>query len=148
MPYLEWAHEAETKTPEDTFRFLDRMQNEWDEGNKFDFGIFVDNVFVGRIGFFNVSIQHKSCEFGYWLDKDMTGRGIITKCVQALEKLLFGKLGFNRIVIRCDKRNLASAGVAKRCGYTQEAEFKQDRVRKYETGFSTTLVFAKVKGEN
>jgi len=147
LPYLEWSHETNTKTAEDTFRFLDKTANEWESQTKFDFGIFHDNNIVGRIGFFKVDLKTKSCELGYWLDKGSVGKGIVSKCVRAIEKILFEQLGFNRIVIKCDKNNIESAKVALRCGYKQEAELRECRLRVFNNTLTTDLVFAKLKSD-
>ena len=145
LPYLEWAHENSTRTPEDTFRFLDKTAKEWENQTRYEFGIILDNAFVGRIGIFNVDKKTKSCELGFWLDKDFTGKGIITKSVKAIEKILFEEFKINRIVIGCDKKNTKSAKVAMRCGYKQEAELEESRLREFYNTLYTHLVFAKLK---
>lgn len=146
LPWLEWALETVTKTAEDAFRFLDKVLIEWEEQKKYDFGIFHKNKYVGRFSFFDVKIKAKSCEIGYWLDKDATGKGIITDCIKVFEEMLFEQYGFNRIVIRCDKKNQSSANVAKRCGYTQEAELREERFRKDGSAVDM-LLYSKLKRE-
>jgi RimJ/RimL family protein N-acetyltransferase len=59
-------------------------------------------------------------EIGYWLAAGHTGRGLATVAAGALTRIAFDTLGVERVEIRCDPRNVASARVPHRLGYTTD----------------------------
>jgi RimJ/RimL family protein N-acetyltransferase len=59
-------------------------------------------------------------EIGYWLAAAHTGRGLATIAADALTRIAFDRLGVDRVEIRCDPRNVASARVPRRLGYTTD----------------------------
>lgn len=56
-------------------------------------------------------------EIGYWLDREVTGRGYATEAARALLELSRRAPGIARVEIHCDPRNLASAAVPRRLGF-------------------------------
>jgi RimJ/RimL family protein N-acetyltransferase len=81
---------------------------------------------LGNLGAFDLKLDVRSCEIGYWLRTDETGRGYMTEAVSALSIFLMKHLKVHRIQIKCDVRNDASAAVAKRCGYQFEGTLRHD----------------------
>lgn len=58
-------------------------------------------------------------EIGYWVRSDRTGRGYATAMAGALTEVAFERFPLiDRIEIRCDPANGASAAVARKLGYT------------------------------
>ena len=57
-------------------------------------------------------------EIGYWLGAAHTGRGLATAAAGALTRIAFDAPGVERVEIRCDPGNVASARVPERLGYT------------------------------
>jgi RimJ/RimL family protein N-acetyltransferase len=70
----------------------------------------------------------------------------MTEAVKIVEKEFFTN-GLNRIQIKCDERNIASSGVAKKCGYVFEGKFREDSYSEYFKDFRNTLVFSKLKSD-
>jgi RimJ/RimL family protein N-acetyltransferase len=59
-----------------------------------------------------------SClEIGYWVRTDRTGRGYATSAAEALTDAAFHYLDFERVTIRMDQANTASARVPPKIGY-------------------------------
>lgn len=56
-------------------------------------------------------------ELGYWLRADETGKGFATEAARALLSVAERIPAFSHIEIRCDARNLPSAGVPQRLGF-------------------------------
>jgi RimJ/RimL family protein N-acetyltransferase len=56
-------------------------------------------------------------EIGYWLSAAHTGRGLATEAAAVLTRLAFAAPAIDRVEIRCDPRNAASARVPHRLGY-------------------------------
>ena len=76
-----------------------------------------------------------------------TRKGYMTEALRILEKEVFENLKLNRIQIKCDERNEASFGVAKKCGYQYEGKFREDSFSEHFNDFRNTLVFSKLKSE-
>ena len=57
-------------------------------------------------------------EIGYWLAVAHTGRGLATSATALLTGVAFASPDIERVEIRCDPRNVASARVPERLGYT------------------------------
>lgn len=126
LPWLDWASLEFTKTPEDSFIFLYKAASEWKEGVKFEYGIFLDGkTYLGNIGVFDVDEKKRTAEIGYWLKKSATRKGYMTEAVKLIENEFFKEDGLQRLQICCDVNNIASARVAKKCGYQLEGRLRK-----------------------
>lgn len=67
-------------------------------------------------------------EIGYWIDTHYAGRGFVTEIVNALTRYALEGLKAQRVQIRTQINNEKSIAVAKRCGYSFEAQLKNDRL--------------------
>ncbi|MDR3126846.1 MAG: GNAT family N-acetyltransferase, partial [Rickettsiales bacterium] len=106
--WLTWVDRI--KTAEDEYDGLKCVSaNEW------NYFIFDGERLAGSAGFGDRDEKTKSLEIGYWLDKESTGKGIMTRAVGMLENAAFSA-GWNLIRIRCDALNAASQNVPKRLG--------------------------------
>jgi RimJ/RimL family protein N-acetyltransferase len=101
-------------------------------------------TFVGGIGFHAIHWHVPRLEIGYWLRTSMTGKGYMTEAVTALTAFGFRTLHAERLEIRCDARNIASASVARRAGYALEARLHHN-ARGNDGLLTDTLVFARLK---
>lgn len=91
-----------------------------EDGDEIGLQIVYKNKIVGGTGFHNIDRQSKSAEIGYWLAKNATGKGIVTKSVKCLLDYGFNELNLNRIVIKCVPTNIKSRAIPERLGFTQE----------------------------
>lgn len=75
--------------------------------------------FAGMIGLFH----NMSCgtELGYWVGRDLTGRGLATEAVQAFCRFAFRSLGVERIDACVFTDNPASVAVLRKTGFRQHA---------------------------
>jgi RimJ/RimL family protein N-acetyltransferase len=62
-------------------------------------------------------IGEDGLEMGYWLQADATGKGFMTEAADALTRLALQQPGIERVQIRCDPENVASAAVPRRLGF-------------------------------
>src|SRR5205085_1997863 len=60
-------------------------------------------------------------EIGYWVHRAWTRRGIASAAAGALTTTAFGLHGIERVEIRCDATNAASAGAPQRLGFALES---------------------------
>lgn len=114
----------------------------FDAETGFEYGLWLDDTFVGRIGVHAYNPAVPKGEIGYWTRTPYAGRGLATEAARALTDALCAA-GFRRVEIRCDALNEASASVARRAGYTLDAHFVNDAVSVTDpTQVRDTLVFS------
>ena len=82
--------------------------------------ITADGRFAGLVGFKDTDRANRKTEIGYWLGEEYQGRGIMTRCVEALCGLAFSELNINRIQIQCAVGNTKSSNIPRRLGFTLE----------------------------
>jgi RimJ/RimL family protein N-acetyltransferase len=101
-----------------------------------------DGEYVGMSEVHSFDWSVPRCEIGYWARTSMQGQGYITEAVRALTEFALTTLGMLRVEIRCNARNVRSAAVAERAGYSLEA-----RLHHYERDVGgelrDTLVYAR-----
>lgn len=114
LPFVDF-----TKQPSDTEAFISGVIS---KGNKKDhiYGIWYKEEFAGLIGFKDTDWVNKKTELGYWLAEHMQGKGIISLCVEKLNKYAFHSLKLNRIQIKVAEENSKSEKIPIRSGYTYE----------------------------
>jgi RimJ/RimL family protein N-acetyltransferase len=100
---------------------------------------------VGSSGLHRIDWQARRFEIGYWVRSTFKGRGYITEAVEAITHYAINELKANRIEIRCDSRNVRSARVAERLGYTMEGVLRNHTCDVNGT-LRSTMIFAKVRG--
>ncbi|GAA4519397.1 GNAT family protein [Brachybacterium paraconglomeratum] len=61
----------------------------------------------------------ESASLGYWVDTDVTGRGVATHAVQSAIAVAFGGLGLHRLQAEVKVGNEASVRVLEYCGFTE-----------------------------
>ncbi|WP_322904139.1 GNAT family protein [Paenibacillus campi] len=101
--------------------------------------------FVGSSGLHAIDWQVRKFEIGYWVSTAYAGQGYISEAVRAITEFAIERLQANRIEIRCDARNVSSARVAERCGYTLEGTLRNHKLDT-QGSLRHTLIFAKVRG--
>ncbi len=126
LPWLSWVHIYDAFTSfEDGVRARQEYQagklEEFEKGTSYAYDIYYDNELAGCIELKTISHENRSCDIAYWLSKDFTGKGIMTKSVNILAALAFENLDMHRISINVADKNLASRSVAERCGFKLDA---------------------------
>jgi ribosomal-protein-serine acetyltransferase len=86
-----------------------------------EMGIWFCGDLVGVISLSILEDSDTAAEFGYWLDGEHEGKGIITRCVRALMDHAIDNMGIERFVIGCAQNNPRSRAVAERLGYHLQA---------------------------
>ena len=99
------------------------------------------DTLVGSSGLQGIDWEVPKFEIGYWCRTSFTGNGYISEAVKAITSIAFDALGARRVEIRCDPRNLKSARVAERAGFTLEATLHNNE-RGTDGTLRDTLVFA------
>ena len=142
-PWFSWS--KQTQRTEDSLKYLFDKEEKTIQGEQIEYGLFLNSVYIGNISIFDIHKENKSAEIGYWLSSVNTKKGYMSEAVKILEKEAFENLCLNRIQIKCDAENIASIGVAKKCGFTYEGTLMEDTFSNYFNGFRNTMVFSKLK---
>jgi RimJ/RimL family protein N-acetyltransferase len=105
----------------------------------------ITDEFVGSSGLHRIDWNARCFEIGYWVRTSRSGKGLVTEAVRGIEQFAILHLQANRLEIRCDARNVRSAKVAERLGYTLEGVLR--RIKQDRTGvWVDTMIFSKVRG--
>ncbi|GEP24823.1 GNAT family N-acetyltransferase [Lentilactobacillus diolivorans] len=94
--------------------FLQDGAEKMAQGNFWFAVILVDGEVAGMLDLHGFNQTHHRCQIGYWLGSRFQGRGVMTICVAALEKIAFEELNMNRLELMADKHNQKSRSVAER----------------------------------
>jgi RimJ/RimL family protein N-acetyltransferase len=71
---------------------------------------------IGAIGV-HARIGPRALEIGYWIDGRLTREGFATEAADAVTRMALTLPDVDRVEIRCDPANVASAGVPRRLGF-------------------------------
>src|SRR3954471_4303792 len=116
-PFLPWATDGYDAEASRTF--IESSVEDWDKGTAFNYGIFTaEGDLIGGIGLMT-RMGPGVLEIGYWMRTAYTGRGHMTAAVQALTRVAFTLPGIERVAIRHDAANAASAAVAAKAGFVE-----------------------------
>jgi RimJ/RimL family protein N-acetyltransferase len=116
-PWMTWA--AQPLTREGILFYLEGAESRFEDGR--------DRVYVlvetdtGEV--VGTSALHskgdpRCLEIGYWVRTDRTKRGYASSAANALTEAAFHYAGVDRVKIRMDKANVASASVPPKIGFT------------------------------
>jgi RimJ/RimL family protein N-acetyltransferase len=116
-PWMPWATPAGISVETQRDRLL-RAEGTWSARGGYEYGIFfrADDALVGGCGL-HKRIGPRALEIGYWVHVDYIRLGIATASAAALTTAGFEVRGIERIEIRCDEANRASAAVPAKLGY-------------------------------
>lgn len=149
LPWLDWASIENTAAPEDCFVFLSGIDKRWKNDECYEYLIH-DQQTHQMMGGLSVILRDKRhfgvVELAFWLGKQYAGHGLMSEAIHLIEPILW-KSGVQRIVIRNDVKNIASANVAYRCGYTFEGIARRSRYSTTKKAWHDCNVFAKIKDQ-
>jgi ribosomal-protein-serine acetyltransferase len=119
-PWMPWAA-AEPLTRDDRARLIGEFGRQWEAGESFVYGIFVDGTPIGGTGL-HARIGADALEIGYWVHPRWTGRGIATATTRALAVAAFDLPDVVRVEIHHDRANVVSRRIPEKLGFTLVAE--------------------------
>jgi RimJ/RimL family protein N-acetyltransferase len=115
-PWVPWARAAPTEAEER--EFLQRAEAAWERRVVFAFAAEVPGA--GPVGGMLLQARREApgtMEIGYWMAAACAGRGYATASSRALTEAAFALPGVERVEIRCDEANGASAAVPRKLGF-------------------------------
>jgi RimJ/RimL family protein N-acetyltransferase len=115
--WVRWAM-REPASLEATVERIARNQKSFAAGVEFGYLVFTpgEETVIGSVGLHRRG-KPNSLEIGYWIREGWTGRGFATEATDAVTRAGFLLPHIDRLEIRCDPRNVASARIPHRLGY-------------------------------
>jgi RimJ/RimL family protein N-acetyltransferase len=98
----------------------------WRDQTASPFAVVVADEAAGGAGINWIDRDHGVGDVGYWLRRELRGRGYTTSAVRLLSRWAFD-LGCERLQIRADTKNAASVRVAERAGFRREGVMRSIR---------------------
>lgn len=97
-------------------------------GEGFVLGIWVSGELAGGTGFHLRwgPIAERNAEIGMWIRGSRAGQGLGTRALRLMLDWGFGAWGWERLIWRCDTRNVGSIRVAEKCGLRLEGTLRSD----------------------
>ena len=141
--WLPWVDHMKTLGQFQQF-ILTSMQR-WEAGSEIPFMIMQNDIAIGRVGIYHIDAYNKIGSIGYWLGKDFSGQGLITKVCSILIDYAFEKMNLNRIEIKCGTKNNKSKAIAERLQFTQEGIIRQGEF--VNNSFIDLYLFSMLKHE-
>ena len=125
-PWMPWA------VPEEPLEFVEercrRQVAEYLTNTNFLIRAWIGDELVGGTGFHLRcgSLEEGCAEIGMWIRASRAGQGLGTRVLRAMLDWGFGEWGWERLVWKCDTRNVASARVAEKAGMVREGVLRSD----------------------
>lgn len=113
-PFFPWV--IQIKSPQNQFEFYQAAHRLWEAKKEFHYVISFEEKIVGAISVHSINWTEGEVQFGYWVDSNYEGKGIISSAIQLLEKNLILK-GVTRFVIRFHDNNHRSKKLALNLDY-------------------------------
>jgi ribosomal-protein-serine acetyltransferase len=127
-PWLPWATDDYDEAA--AREFLERSAREWAVGTEFNYAIFTSvGDLIGSIGLMTRP-GPGALEIGYWIRTPWAGRGHMTAAVRVMARVARTLPGIERVIIRHDPANAASAAVAAKAGFAEEGMDGQAVIRR------------------
>ncbi len=121
-------------TPEASQRYAEACAADWDAGRAVRLAIRDRGTreFLGVVGLDSCVHLHRSCELGYWLKREGTGKGLMTEAARGIADFALHRMGVHRIRCAAATDNYQSLRVIARLGFrfegiARQAEFVQNR---------------------
>lgn len=131
-PFLPWAQDDYDTA--DSQSYIERSSKNWAEGTEFNYAIFTTaGDLAGGIGLMT-RMGPDVLEIGYWTRTAHAGRGYMTAAVEAISRVALTRPGIERVAIRHDVTNGASAAVATKAGFAETGRIEKEPEAPGETG--------------
>jgi ribosomal-protein-serine acetyltransferase len=125
MANYEYLHEwlpwlDETYTLEKSIEFAARNVQEFEDKSAVKLRIIYRDKVAGLVSLHHIDSRDKTAEVGYWVAKEYSGKGLVTKSAARLIEYGFEELKLNRIVIKCVPENTKSCAIPEKLGFIKE----------------------------
>jgi len=145
-PWMPWAR-TEPEDLQAKIERLRRWRGMFDLGKDFVYGLFSleEDVVLGSSGL-HTRGGDEVREIGYWIHADHINQGLATEAAGALTRIAFEVDDVARVEIHCDPRNVRSAAVPCKLGFTHEATLRR-RTADAEDGRHDSMIWSLFRDE-
>ncbi len=119
LPWIEHASKDDTGTIYDCYTYLEKNSLAWDDKSKFEFFIKEkeSDTTIGMVAIFpNINRTKQTVNCGFWLAHNECRKGHLKNVIDSIERVVLG-LGFDKMSIITDAKNIASNKAANKLGY-------------------------------
>ncbi len=127
QPWLSWV--SANYDEKSAQVFINNSLRQLADNNGMHLGVFFQGQLAGAIGYGYWNWRARRTELGYWLGRDFTGQGLMTRAVAALTDYAFEVLALNRLEVRMAIENKRSAAIPERLAFTYEGIRQQYDMR-------------------
>ena len=121
--WLPWVEQTlNEKNIEDFLKLSYKLNQGQQQLNSF---ICFQKELVGSISLVRIDKENKTAEIGYWLSKDMQGKGIISAAAKVMITHSFNILQLHRIEIKVATENKKSRAIPQRLGFQLEGVLRE-----------------------
>jgi len=128
-PWMPWMRE-EPRDLDDRIEFLRILRAKFDRDEEFVYGIFDrdEQRVLGGTGLHD-RLGEDALEIGYWVHAARLGEGLATEAAGAMTRVAFEAMSMERVEVHCDPKNVRSAAVPKKLGFTLDATLRKRALR-------------------
>jgi RimJ/RimL family protein N-acetyltransferase len=147
-PWMPWA-QFEPQTLEEKVELLRGFRGRFDLDQEYAYGVFArdESRLLGGSGLHRRG-DEGSLEIGYFIRADATRQGLATEVTAVLARVGFEFCDLDRVEIKVDPENLASLGVPRKLGFTEQVVLQGVLPPKREGGASRdAILFTMDAGE-
>lgn len=117
--HMSWAAHTEKSS---ALAWVQSVQKNIADDNGITWAIVHDGKVVGAIGFDNIRRELRAwridrAELGYWLARDLWGKGLMTEAANAVLVFAFQELGLHKVTVGCLEQNTPSRRVIEKVGF-------------------------------
>ena len=110
---------------QNTVDFIHITRMQYERSETIQFALIYKGKIAGVVGFHRIDWINRLTSIGYWIGEKYQGKGLVTKACSSVLDYSFGKMGLNRIEIRCATENYKSRAIPVRLGFKEEGLIRQ-----------------------
>jgi RimJ/RimL family protein N-acetyltransferase len=142
-----WDHMPSRASGDGFDAWFDRSLELALTGREAVWSVRADGALVGSTRYLAIEPDHRRLEIGHtWCAPQVWGSRVNPACKLALLRYAFESLGFNRVELKTDNRNLRSQAAIAKLGATREGVFRAHMVRRDGT-LRDSVYFSIVRDE-
>ncbi len=105
---------------QNTIDFIRITLMQYERNETVQFTLLYNGEIAGVVGFHKIDWLNRTTSIGYWIGQQYQGKGLVTKSCSKVLDYAFGRMGLNRIEIRCATENYRSRAIPERLGFKEE----------------------------
>ena len=140
-PWMTWVDRVIDVS--DTYTFVRSAEKEAYDHAAFKAGIWRDRELIGSIDLHDIDWNNAHASIGYWLAREHTGQGIMTRAVRLMTEYAFEALDLHRIEIHVATENHSSRRIPERLGFEMEGVLRD--VQRLRGEFHDHALYAMIR---